>query len=217
MIEILYEDSDMIACIKPVGVLSQADGQESMISLLSAQCGGEIYPIHRLDRAVGGTMIFARNKKAAAMLSQQVQDKIFVKRYLAAVGGVPEIKEGEMRDILFKDSRKNKTFVVNRTRKGTKDAWLEYRTLEAKGGISLQLIRLHTGRTHQIRVQYASRKMPLLGDGKYGSKDNYCDIALWSYSIELNDLKNGDRVEFKSEPNWNEYPWCELAYDLTSI
>ncbi|MDD6395032.1 MAG: RluA family pseudouridine synthase [Firmicutes bacterium] len=211
MIEILYQDKSVIVCIKPVGVLSQADGQESMVSLLAAQCGGGVYPIHRLDRSVGGVMVFARNSMAAGKLSADIQSGRFVKQYMAAVHGRPQEACGVMKDILFKDSRKNKSFVVNRPRKGTKDASLEYTlidTTEYKGSeCSLVRIKLHTGRTHQIRVQFASRGMPLLGDGKYGSRENHCDTALWSYKITFRNPSDSREMSFESLPDKERYPW----------
>lgn len=211
MIEILYQDKSVIVCIKPVGVLSQADGQESMISLLAAQCGGDVYPIHRLDRNVGGVMVFARNSRSAGKLSADIQSGGFVKQYMAAVHGRPQETCGVMKDILFKDSRKNKSFVVNRQRKGTKDASLEYTlidTTEYKGSeCSLVRIKLHTGRTHQIRVQFASRGMPLLGDGKYGSKDNHCNIALWSYKVTFRNPSDSREMSFEALPDKERYPW----------
>lgn len=211
MIEILYEDKSVIVCIKPVGVLSQADGQESMISLLAGQCGGEIYPIHRLDRTVGGVMVFARSSKAAGKLSADIQAGNFVKQYIAAVHGRPQEDCGTMKDILFKDSRKNKSFVVNRPRKGTKDASLEYALIDtaenSNGVCSLVRIKLHTGRTHQIRVQFSSRKMPLMGDGKYGSKDNRCDTALWSYKITFRNPADGREMSLEALPGKEFYPW----------
>ena len=211
MIEILYQDKSVIVCIKPVGVLSQADGQESMVSLLAAQCGGGVYPIHRLDRSVGGVMVFARNSRAAGKLSADIQSGSFVKQYMAAVHGRPQEACGVMKDILFKDSRKNKSFVVNRPRKGTKDASLEYTlidTTEYKGSeCSLVRIKLHTGRTHQIRVQFASRGMPLLGDGKYGSRENHCDTALWSYKITFRNPSDSREMSFEALPDKERYPW----------
>lgn len=211
MIEILYQDKSVIVCIKPVGVLSQADGQESMVSLLAAQCGGGVYPIHRLDRSVGGVMVFARNSRAAGKLSADIQLGSFVKQYMAAVHGRPQEACGVMKDILFKDSRKNKSFVVNRPRKGTKDASLEYTlidTTEYNGSeCSLVRIKLHTGRTHQIRVQFASRGMPLLGDGKYGSRENHCNTALWSYKITFCNPSDSREMSFEALPDKERYPW----------
>ena len=207
MIEIMYEDSEIVVCVKPVGVLSQCDGEEDMVALLQGRLPGKIYPLHRLDRNVGGVMAFARNARAASVLSAQIQQGGFVKRYLAVVSGVPQPETGEMLDLLFKDSRSGKTFAVSRPRKGTKEARLAYRTLGSAEGKSLVLVRLFTGRTHQIRVQFASRKLPLMGDGKYGSRDKGCDIALWSHRITFTHPKSGEEISFCSLPDISAYPW----------
>ena len=207
MMEILYEDKHLLVCVKPVGVLSQCDGEEDMVALLKKQLGGEIFPLHRLDRNVGGVMAFARNARAAAALSAQIQGGGFVKRYLAAAGGVPQPKAGEMRDLLFKDARSGRSYVVTRPRKGTKEARLAYRTVGTAEGKSLVLVRLFTGRTHQIRVQFASRRMPLLGDGKYGSRDKGCEIALWSYRLTFTHPAGGESLAFSALPDTSEYPW----------
>ena len=206
-IELIYEDESVLVCVKPVGVLSQSDGEVDMPALLRRQCGGDVYPIHRLDRNVGGVMVFARTAKAAASLSVQVQNGGFVKRYLAVAGGIPEPAIGEMNDLLFKDSRSGRSFVVDRPRKGVKEARLAYCTVDSAQGKALVLVRLYTGRTHQIRVQFASRKMPLLGDGKYGSRDKGCTIALWSHRVTFTHPSTGNNMEFCSPPPWSEYPW----------
>ena len=205
MIEILFINDDFLACVKPVGVPSQSDGAEDMVRLLSAQTGGEIYPVHRLDTAVGGTMIFARNKKSAAYLSKEIAEKRFVKKYYAVTEGSPDEKEGRLDDLLFKDKRKNKSFVVKRERKGVRRASLDYRVIDEADGKALVSVRLNTGRSHQIRVQFASRKLPLVGDGKYGSRDNGCDVALWSHSIEFK--FDNKALLFESVPDTDDYPW----------
>ena len=163
MIEILFENEDFLACIKPVGVPSQCDGAEDAVKLLKEQTGDEIYPVHRLDTAVGGTMIFAKNKKTAAYLSKEIAEKRFAKAYFAVTEGVPEEKEGRLEDLLFKDKQKNKSYVVKRERKGVRRASLDYRVLDEADGKALVCVMLNTGRSHQIRVQFASRKMPLAG------------------------------------------------------
>ena len=209
VIEILYEDKQIIVCVKPVGILSQCDGEKDMVALLREhfhQSDG-IFPVHRLDRNVGGVMAFARDAKAAASLSAQIQNGGFVKRYLAAVHRVPSPPSGEMTDLLFKDSRCGKSFVVDRPRKGTKEARLAYETVGISGNCSLVLVRLFTGRTHQIRVQFASRKMPLLGDGKYGSRDKKCSIALWSHSVSFTQPASGKSMMLTACPDRNLYPW----------
>lgn len=205
MIDILYEDVNLVVCVKPVGVNSQNDKAVDMVELLENQLGSDILPVHRLDTAVGGTMVFAKNTKTAAMLSKQISDGTFKKKYLTVITGTPEEKNAVLEDLLFKDSSKNKTFVVKRERKGVKRASLEYDVIASASGFSLVKVLLHTGRTHQVRVQFASRKMPIVGDGKYGSKDNRCSVALWSYEISFE--LNGESVSFCSLPDFRSYPW----------
>lgn len=217
MVEILQEDKHILVCIKSVGILSQPDpsGGEDMITLLnehikSKQEKAEISPVHRLDRNVGGVMVFSKTPYSAAQLSKAIQERTFQKEYYAVVHGCPEEKQGVYKDLLFKDSSKNKSFVVKRPRKGVKEASLEYqvmKTIESPlGVVSLVRIHLHTGRTHQIRVQFSSRKMPLVGDGKYGSKDNGCEIALWSYKLEFLHPVKKEKMEFSQMPP-GCYPW----------
>lgn len=205
MIEILFENSDFVVCVKPIGVASQNDNTQDMVKLLSQQIGSDIFPVHRLDTAVGGTMVFAKNSKTAAYLSKQIQNGTFKKRYLAVVSGKPVTDSGVLEDLLFKDSRKNKSYVVKRERKGVKKAKLEYELISYNDGMSLISVFLHTGRSHQIRVQFASRKMPLIGDGKYGSKDNRCNVALWSSEIAFE--YNSDSFAFLSKPDDRQFPW----------
>lgn len=207
--KILFEDKFLIFAEKPVGVLSQSGEGENMIDLLS-EGRGEIFPIHRLDKNVGGVMVFAKTKSAAARLSAMVQNNEIQKRYLAVLCGIPREKSAVLEDLLFKDSSKNKSFVVKRMRKGVKSASLEYEilsTAEHEGKpLSLVEVLLHTGRTHQIRVQFSSRKLPLLGDGRYGGKSPLCDVALWSHSLTLKHPFSGETLHFEVEPP-EEFPW----------
>ncbi len=197
--EILYEDKDLIVCIKERGVLSQEgkDGEKTMLSLLSAETGSVIYPVHRLDKEVGGVMVFAKNQRAAASLSAQVTDRTMEKEYITLVEGIPEEKEGNMEDLLFFDRSKNKSFTVKKERRGVKKASLSYRVLNEKEGLSLVRVKLHTGRTHQIRVQFASRKMPIVGDRRYGSKRESKIIALWSCYISFIHPVTKERMKFE--------------------
>ena len=192
--EILYTDRGIIACIKPVGLDSEAE----VPAALKAELGGEIFPIHRLDKNVGGIMIFARTKGAAAALSKAVQDGQMVKEYVAMVHGTPP-ESGDWEDFLFKDSRKNKVFAVKKERKGVKYARLEFKRLKG-GEQSLVHIRLHTGRSHQIRVQFSSRGFPLVGDHKYGSRDSAIAPMLFSCRITL--PWNGETQVFEALPDW---------------
>lgn len=197
MIPILYEDRDLLVACKPVGVLSQCDRQgtqENMLSLLQHQLAGNgsrlpyVGLIHRLDRGVGGVMVFAKHQRAAGQLSRMVAEHRISKQYLAVIHGRPDQDQGELTDLLYKDASLGKSFVVDRMRKGVKEAKLSYTLLATRqdtpyGELSLIRVLLHTGRTHQIRVQFSSRRMPLVGDGKYGARDAGCPIGLWSYRL----------------------------------
>ena len=185
MIEILEQTPQLVLCVKPVGVRAQGEAEADLPALLKRQLGCEIYPVHRLDQAVGGVMVFAKTAPAAAKLSQAIAGGTLQKEYLAVRERSPEQTEGELSDLLFHDRTKNKTYVVSRQRKGVKEAKLAYRVLDVQNGLCLVRIRLYTGRTHQIRVQFASRGMPLVGDGKYGSRKNAAAPALWSYALTL--------------------------------
>ena len=185
MIEILEQTPQLVLCVKPVGVRAQGEAEADLPALLKRQLGCEIYPVHRLDQAVGGVMVFAKTAPAAAKLSQAIAGGELQKEYLAVLERSPEQTEGELSDLLFHDRTKNKTYVVSRQRKGVKEAKLAYRVLDVQNGLCLVRIRLYTGRTHQIRVQFASRGMPLVGDGKYGSRKNAASLALWSYALTL--------------------------------
>ena len=192
--DILYADRDLAVCTKPVGL----DSEQEVPAALKEQLGGDIFPIHRLDKNVGGVMVYARNKQAAAALSKAVQEGSMVKEYVAMVHGTPP-SEGDWTDLLWKDSRKNKVFVVKRERGGVKKARLEYRRLTA-GEESLVRIRLHTGRSHQIRVQFSSRGFPLVGDHKYGSRDEKTAPMLFSCCITF--PWKGQQKTFEVLPDW---------------
>ena len=184
-IQILHLEKDFVMCLKPSGVLSQTgkEGENTMISLLSSQLGGDIYPVHRLDREVGGVMVYARTQKAASALSKLIQEGKMKKEYLAAVNGAPEADSGVFEDLLLHDARKNKSYVVSRMRGGVKKARLSYQVLGKEEDKTLVQVRLFTGRSHQIRVQFASRRMPLVGDGRYGGGSG--KIALWSVLLSF--------------------------------
>ncbi len=212
-IEILHFDKDIIVCIKPVGILSQGDesGDKNLPEILKKQTNSYyVEVVHRLDRPVGGVMVFARNKKAAGKLSEDVKNRKFSKEYYAVVSGKPEEASGNMTDYLFKDKKMCKSYVVKSERKGSKIAVLDYETAGTvkteQGEISKVKIKLGTGRTHQIRVQFSSRKMPLVGDGKYGSKIN-SGLALWSHKIGFAHPKTGHYLEFTAEPDNSIFPW----------
>lgn len=194
--EILYQDGQIIVCVKPVGV----DSEHELPQLL----GGNVYTLHRLDKNVGGVMVYARTKDAAARISREIQEGRLIKEYVALVHGVPP-ESGDWEDLLFKDSRKNKVFLVKKQRAGVKSARLEYKRLSA-GERSLVRVRLHTGRSHQIRVQFASRQLPLVGERKYSTVADDCEIALWSYRLAFTHPTTGEKMEITLEPP-EVYPW----------
>lgn len=192
--EILYDDKYITLCVKNPKLLSERseNGQDILTKLdeyyVDSNQNAKAFPLHRLDFGVGGVMVFAKSSEAAAKMSALIQNGTLIKEYMAVTFGVPEEREGTYRDYLFKDSKKNKSFVVTKKRAGVKEAVLDYEvtgTRETdKGTLSLVKIRLHTGRSHQIRVQFSSRNMPLYGDKKYGAGSGK-EIALWSYRLSF--------------------------------
>ena len=199
MMEIICNNEEFVTVIKPFGVSSQENGRDGLPDIIKRELQlSEIYTVHRLDTVTAGVMVYAKTKKAAAVLSKGITDGTFQKEYLAVVHGEVSPEKGIMEDFLFKDSRKNKSFVVKSERKGVKKASLEYEVTEVKNGLSLVRIKLHTGRTHQIRVQFSSRRHPVYGDGKYGASDNIPFIALFSHRISFISPENGERVSFAS-------------------
>ena len=209
--QFLYHDRDLAIVLKPVGM----DSESAVPAAIIAELGGECYTIHRLDLNVGGVMVYARTKSAAAALSKAVQEGIMIKEYVALVHGMPE-ETGDWTDYLLKDARKNKVFVVDRLRKGVKDARLTYQRL-SDSDPALVRIRLYTGRSHQIRVQFASRKHPLVGDHKYGARDGRREPML--YSCCLTFPWRGKELRFEHLPSWadaarlNRITAMEVAFD----
>lgn len=192
--DILYSDKEIAVCIKPVGL----DSENEVPAALKERFGGEIFPIHRLDQNAGGVMVYARTKQAAAALSKAIQEGSMVKEYVALVHGTPP-ESGDWEDLLWKDAKRNKVFVVRRQRGGVKTARLEFKRLTA-GETSLVGIRLHTGRSHQIRVQFSSRGFPLVGDHKYGSRD--ASTAPMLFSCKITFPFRGKNMVFEALPEW---------------
>ena len=209
-ISVLFEDAHIVVVEKPPFLVCESTAKkDGLADLLEEQTGGYIGTVHRLDRGVGGVMVYAKTPAAAAKLSATVQARELKKEYLAVVHGKPMPEGGEMRDLLFHDRRQNKTFVVERQRAGVKEALLEYDTVEhlktARGEeCSLMHILLHTGRTHQIRVQFASRGHSLLGDGKYGARGDSRQIALFATRLAFSHPITRKKMEF-------ELPWNALS------
>lgn len=214
-IRILYQDSDLVICVKPQGIVSQEAGERSMPQFLrQALDVPQVWPVHRLDQAAGGVMVYALTDRAAAALSRAVQAGRLEKTYLALVQGTPAPPMGQLEDLLYHDPRRNKTFVVTRRRKGVKEARLSYRVLAAEGERSLVAVRLYTGRTHQIRVQFASRRHPLVGDGRYGGPKAPA-LGLWSWKLAIPHPETGTRLEYSCLPP-DTAPWTETARLLSS-
>ena len=188
-IQILYHDKDIAVCIKPIGISSEnTDKGDGLPDLLAKQLGAKyIGTLHRLDAGVGGVMVYALNPKSASVLSKDIAEGVFHKYYVATVYGKPSEDEGIFEDLLFKDSSKNKSFVVKKERRGVKKAKLSYKVLATENKENIQKttveIYMYTGRSHQIRVQFSHRGMPLIGDGKYGAKDNEKNIALYKVIV----------------------------------
>ena len=212
---ILYEDRNILICEKPVGQPSQpdpahADGSDllSCIAAWREACGysPEIYLVHRLDTATGGAILYAKDKQSAARLGGMVVGKQISKQYLAVVQGTLSEPCGSMVDYLYHDKAKNKAFVVSSPRKGVKEARLTYKVLAQREEISLVEITLQTGRTHQIRAQFSHAGHPLLGDGKYGSREKGCTTALWATRLCVTHPQTGKEVEVQSTPPGG-YPW----------
>ena len=208
--DILYSDKRILVAIKPSGVLS-TDEEGGMPSLLRSFLGDEkacVRTVHRLDAAVQGVMVFARSAKAASLLSEQIRNRQFEKEYLAVVHGEPP-EEGQLVDLLARDKQRRITYVTDTPGKDAQEARLDYQVLARYNGFSLVKIRLHTGRTHQIRVQFSSRSWPLAGDRKYGVEDGVDVIALWSHRIAFTHPETGEAVEFSALPPkegaWNMF------------
>lgn len=189
--EVLFSDKEIAVCVKPVGL----DSEMEVPAALKAELGGEIFPLHRLDKNVGGVMVYARTKAAAAALSKAIQGGEMIKEYVAKVHGTPP-ESDTLTDLLFKDSRKNKVFVVKKARSGVKEAKLQYRHL----GDGLVHVRLFTGRSHQIRVQFSSRGFPLIGDHKYGSRAQ--ETAPMLFSCRITFPYKGKTCQFSTLPEW---------------
>ena len=206
--EILYSDADIVVCVKPQRVLS-TDEPGGVPELVRKELGEEkadVRTVHRLDWVVGGVMVLARSAAAASELSRQVRENEFGKEYLAVVHGTPDTQEGQLRDLLGRDKARRMTYVAAEPGKGIQEAVLSYRVLNRADDLTRVRIRLHTGRTHQIRVQFASRGMALVGERKYDTREDPCEIALWSHMVEFTHPRTGERMTFRKEPP-RVYPW----------
>lgn len=211
MIRVIYEDNHIIVVEKPFNIPTQADesGDMDLLSMVKEYVRikyskpGEAYigMVHRLDRVAGGVMVFARTSKAASRLSEQIRNRTFEKEYLTIVEGTLKSDSAQLVDYLFKDSSSNTVRVVRKDFQGAKEARLSYDLLEHKDNLSLLRVQLHTGRPHQIRVQFSSRSCPIWGDGKYASSyRSKKGIALWSYKITLEHPTKKEQMTFEAMP-----------------
>lgn len=209
--DIIYYDKNLIVAIKPAGIIS-TDEPGGMPSLLRAALGDEnadIRTVHRLDQVVSGLMVYAQSAQCASQLSRQIRAGEFKKTYLAVIRGVPQERQGRMEDLLLRSKEQRKTFVVSKPCRGAQNAVLDYRVLASVGERSLVEIKLITGRTHQIRAQFTHRRLPLVGDRKYGGGGDGCNIALWSYSLGFTNPASGRFMTFRVKPP-KEFPWSEF-------
>ena len=204
-------DEDILVCLKPARVLStdEPGGVPDLAREALGDPKADVRTVHRLDRVVSGLMVLARNGKAASELSRQIRDNEFEKEYMAVVHGMPDTQTGTLRDLLGRDKARKMTFVASEPAKGVQEAVLDYSLLNTAENMSRVRIRLHTGRTHQIRVQFASRNLPLVGERKYSELDDPCEIALWSYRLAFTHPRTGERMEFSHQPP-EVYPWNEV-------
>lgn len=213
-LRILYEDPYLVVCVKPVGVLSEdSESGRSLPRMLAEhyrQAGKPDYiaTVHRLDKIVGGVMVLSRRREVTGRLTAAIAAHEITKEYLAVLRGHPEKDSDTLTDLLFRDAAHNKSYVVQRMRKGVREATLDYTVLDKTDALTLVKVRLHTGRTHQIRVQFSHRGLPLLGDIRYGSKAG-CSAALWSYRLAFAHPVTGEAVDVTCPPPC-EFPWDQF-------
>ena len=206
--ELIYLDNEIVVCVKPPRVLStdEPGGLPELVRHALGNPNADMRTVHRLDRVVSGVMVLARSAAAASELSRQIREDQFTKEYLAVVHGCPMPESGTLTDLLYRDKARRMTMVASHPGKGVQEAVLDYQLLHCAGDISRVKVHLRTGRTHQIRVQFASRGMPLVGERKYATLDDPCEIALWSHKIGFFHPATGERMEFSQEPP-EGYPW----------
>lgn len=209
--ELIYHDKDIVVCIKPPRVLStdEPGGLPELVREALGDPKADVRTVHRLDRVVSGLMVLARNSKAASELSRQIREDTFEKEYLAVVHGVPAEPSGTLIDLLGRDKARKMTFVASVPAKGVQEAILHYQVAAKNDTMAKVRIRLQTGRTHQIRVQFASRGMPLVGERKYSTLDDPCEIALFSCKLGFAHPTTGKSMVFTHEPP-EIYPWSSF-------
>ena len=207
--QILHTDPAFVVCIKPPGVLS-TDEPGGLADLCREALGEQNFrTVHRLDRVVSGLMVLARTKRAASDLSAQIRDGVFHKEYTAVLHEIPSESQGTLRDLLARDKAERKTYVVTEPGKDVQEAILNYEVLDKTADFSKVRIELITGRTHQIRCQFSSRNLPLVGDRKYSTLADDCPIALWSSLLCFRHPKTGEALTFTAPPP-DEFPWNQF-------
>ena len=206
--EIVYQDNDIIVAVKPARVLStdEPGGMPDLVREALGDPKADVRTVHRLDRVVSGLMVLARNGAAASELSRQIREDVFQKEYLAVVHGRPEPAEGRLTDLLVRDKARKMTMVVDAPQKGAQEAILDYKVVTVRETMSRVWVGLKTGRTHQIRVQFASRGMPLVGERKYAVLEDSCEIALWSHQLGFYHPTSHQWMTFEKEP-LQVFPW----------
>ena len=200
--ELVYRDNDIVVCVKPQRVLStdEPGGVPDLVRAALGDLKADVRTVHRLDRVVGGLMVLARNAKAASELSRQIREDQFKKEYTAVIHGKPQEDAGRFCDLLYRDKARKMTFVASEPGKDVQPAALTYQLVASTGDLSKVRIQLETGRTHQIRVQFASRDLPLVGERKYSTLEDDCEIALWSSRIGFTHPTTGEKMEFELQP-----------------
>ena len=209
--ELIYQDNDIVVCIKPARVKStdEPGGVPELVRQALGNPHADVRTVHRLDQVVSGLMVLARTAKAASELSRQIRENEFEKEYQAVVHGAPTEETGTLRDLLFRDKARRMTLVAQEMAKGVQEAVLDYHVLGTGDSMTRVRVKLHTGRTHQIRVQFASRGMALVGERKYSQLEDDCEIALWSYRLGFTHPTTGEKMEFIHEPP-QVFPWTAV-------
>lgn len=212
--ELIYTDESIVVCVKPAGVRStdEPGGVPELVREALGDPRGDVRTVHRLDQVVSGLMVLARRADAASELSRQIREGQFQKEYLAVLHGAPEADAGTLTDLLLRDKAERKTYVVDAPGKGVQEAILDYRVLAHGDAMTEVAIQLRTGRTHQIRAQFSSRGLPLVGDRKYSTLEDGCPIALWSARLGFFHPATGAWMEFTRKPPeiypWNTFSGC---------
>ena len=202
--EILFSDKDIAVCVKPVG----CDSEKELPKMLSEALGGDMYTVHRLDKNVGGVMVYAKSSKAASRLSEQMRSGDFEKKYMTVLSAIPQEERAVLRHYVKKNPINNMVYACPPTVEGAKFCELEYMVLQKANGMALTKVILHTGRTHQIRVQSATIGCPVYGDMRYGGeKAKKGFLALWATSLAFTHPVSKERLVFKIEPPKENTPW----------